>query len=364
MKIVTIVGARPQFVKAAMVSLALRAHPSIHEVLVHTGQHFDRNMSGLFFEELDMPSPAYNLGIGGGRHGENTGRMIEAIETVLLAERPDRVLVYGDTDSTLAAAIVAAKLLVPLVHVEAGLRSFNRAMPEEINRILTDHCSSLLIAPSHTALANLSREGIEGMHVQLAGDVMYDAAIHFARSAQKGTLLEALGISTRSYILCTTHRKENVDEPRKLADIFRGLASSAREVILPLHPRTRDRLTAFGIGIPGNVRIIDPVGYLDMIVLESNAAVIVTDSGGVQKEAFFHRVPCVTLREETEWVELVDMGVNTLVGTDPTRIAAALNASCDPALFDANLYGGGAAAMRIGNLLSDPDMILRSGSAT
>lgn len=354
MKVVTIMGARPQFVKAAMVSRALRVAGSIREVLVHTGQHFDANMSDVFFNELEISLPAYNLGIGGGRHGENTGRMIEAIEKVLLDENPDWVLVFGDTDSTLAAAIVAAKLLIPLVHVEAGLRSFNRAMPEEINRILTDHCSALLIAPSETAVANLKQEGIAGPHVQLVGDVMYDAALHFARRANERTsILEILGLTRGSYVLCTAHRKENVDHAEKLAGIFSGLSSSRRSVILPLHPRTRGSLTAFGINIPDNVRIIDPVGYLDMIVLESNAAVIVTDSGGIQKEAFFHGVPCVTLREETEWVELVEAGVNQLVGTDPGAIASALDAPCDRALFDVDLYGAGMAAERIAQLLLD-----------
>jgi UDP-GlcNAc3NAcA epimerase len=352
-KIVTVVGARPQFVKASIVSRAFKTAGGFAEVLVHTGQHFDQNMSDVFFDELAIPEPAYNLGIGGGLHGQNTGRMIEAIESVLLSEKPDWALVYGDTDSTLATAVAASKLQIPLVHVEAGLRSFNRAMPEEINRVLTDHCSDLLIAPSDVAVANLAKEGIAGDKVRLAGDVMYDAALDFAGLAQKhSNFLEELGLRRGEFILCTAHRKENVDDPARLEGIVAGLGRSVLPVVLPLHPRTRNRLVEFGIALPPNVRVIDPVGYLDMILLEANAAKIVTDSGGVQKEAFFHRVACVTLREETEWVELVEAGVNCLVGTDPAAIAAALEQSVDPSLFDIDLYGGGTATQRIVEIMA------------
>lgn len=349
MKIVTIVGARPQFIKAAVVSRAFGEEAAATEVMVHTGQHFDHNMSDVFFDELAIPKPDHHLGIGGGLHGQNTGRMIEAIESVLLSEKPDRVLVYGDTDSTLATAIAAAKLLIPIVHVEAGLRSFNRTMPEEINRILTDHCSAMLFAPSQVAMDNLAREGVDEAACHLVGDVMYDAALRFAPIAQaRGeALLDGIGIERGGYVLCTTHRKENVDDPDRLRGIVDGLEASERTVVLPLHPRTRARMSEFDLELPPNVRVIDPVGYLEMITLESNAAVIVTDSGGVQKEAFFHRVPCVTLRDETEWVELIDVGVNRLAGTDPARIAAAIAVPVDPALFSTDLYGGGTAAQRI-----------------
>lgn len=348
MKIVTVVGARPQFIKAAILSQSLRRVDGINEVLVHTGQHFDYNMSDIFFDELGMERPAYHLGIGGGLHGQNTGRMIEAIETVLIEEKPDWVLVYGDTDSTLAAALVAAKLLIPLVHVEAGLRSFNRAMPEEINRILTDHCATLLLAPSQQAMDNLAREGFGADQAILVGDVMYDAALHYSL-AGRGRLNPFVGAG--DYVLCTIHRKENVDHPGRLKDIVAGIAESDRSIILPLHPRTRARFEEFGIAMPSNVQLIDPVGYLDMIALESGAALILTDSGGVQKEAFFHRVPCVTLRDETEWVELVSAGVNRLVGTDPQLITQAISEPFDPSLFDVLLYGGGEAVPRIVDLL-------------
>jgi len=348
MKVVTVVGARPQFIKAAIVSRAFRDHTGVSEVLVHTGQHFDQNMSGIFFDELSIPEPDHHLGIGGGSHGQNTGRMIAAIEAVLIDEKPDWVLVYGDTDSTLATAVAAAKLVIPLVHVEAGLRSFNRAMPEEINRILTDHCSSLLFAPSQAAMDNLTGEGLGGAKAHLVGDVMYDAALHFVGLARDyANRLHAIGMARGDYVLCTMHRKENVDNADRLLGIVAGLAASKRRIVLPLHPRTRARLASFEIALPANVQVIDPVGYLEMIALESNAAVVVTDSGGVQKEAFFHRVSCVTLRDETEWVELVEAGVNRLVGTDPALIAEAIAQSVDPARFDVDLYGGGTAAPRI-----------------
>lgn len=348
MKIVTIVGARPQFIKAAVVSRAFRQRADIAEILVHTGQHFDDNMSDIFFRELEIPRPEYNLGIGGGLHGQNTGRMIEAIEAVLLDERPDWVLVYGDTDSTLASAIAAAKLQIPLIHVEAGLRSFNRAMPEEINRILTDHCSTILFAPSQAALDNLAREGVSRSSTYLVGDVMYDAALHFAEiAANRSTVMDQNDLSPGCYLLCTMHRKENVDSRERLMGIVQGLADGEHPVVMPLHPRTRTRLVEFGIDLPSNVRAIDPVGYLDMIALERNASVIVTDSGGVQKEAFFHRIPCVTLRDETEWVELVEMGVNQLVGADPVKIANAIGDRTDFASANVELYGGGRAGQAI-----------------
>jgi UDP-GlcNAc3NAcA epimerase len=255
MKVVTVVGARPQFIKAAIVSRAFGEHRAVAEVMVHTGQHFDANMSDIFFDELGIPRPNYHLGIGGGLHGQNTGRMIEAIEAVLLNEKPDWVLVYGDTDSTLATAVAAAKLLMPIVHIEAGLRSFNRAMPEEINRILTDHCSTLLFAPSQAAMDNLAREGLSSAGSHLVGDVMYDAALHFASAARsREHLLEDIGVRHGEYVLCTMHRKENVDDATRLRGIAAGLSASARPIVLPLHPRTRARLSEFGLELPAAVQ--------------------------------------------------------------------------------------------------------------
>lgn len=328
MKIVTVVGARPQFIKAAVVSRALRTESRAKEILLHTGQHYDPNMSDIFFKELDIPLPDYHLGIGGGSHGQNTGRMIEAIEKVLSDENPDWVLVYGDTDSTLAGTLAAAKLRIPVAHVEAGLRSFNRRMPEEINRVLADHASSLLFAPTITAADHLAKEGIEGNSVRLVGDVMYDAAIFYGTKAeQESSIMDRLGLNTGDFVLATVHRSENTDDPTRLRAIMEGLATSDRTVILPLHPRTRHRLHEAG-GIPSApIRIIEPVGYLDMVMLERHAAMIATDSGGVQKEAYFQKVPCITLRDETEWVELVDIGVNRLVGADKVRIREALRST-------------------------------------
>lgn len=315
-KLVSVVGARPQFVKAAVVSRALRALPGVREILVHTGQHYDENMSEVFFRELDIPEPDYHLGIAGGTHGQNTGRMLEAIEKVLLQEKPDWVLVYGDTDSTLAGALAAVKLHIPVAHVEAGLRSFNRRMPEEINRVLTDHASDLLFAPTETAVHNLLREGIPSKKVYLVGDVMYDAALYYAEKAERQSqILSRLGLRPKGYILATLHRAENTDDATRLRVILEAFAKVHREVpvVFPVHPRTRKRVEALGLAsLLNGVLAIEPVGYLDMVMLEKNARLIATDSGGVQKEAYFYRVPCLTLREETEWVELVRMGWNRL----------------------------------------------------
>ena len=315
-KVLSVVGARPQFIKAGVVSRALRRTTGVGEVVVHTGQHYDENMSEVFFRELEIPKPDYHLGIGGGTHGQNTGRMLEAIERVLLDEKPDWVLVYGDTDSTLAGALAAAKLHIPVAHVEAGLRSFNRRMPEEINRVLTDHVSDLLFAPTETAVQNLLREGISSDKVHLVGDVMYDAALYYGEKAeQKSQILPRLGLRPKEYVLATLHRAENTDDPMRLRVILEALAQVHQEmpVVFPVHPRTRKRAEAFGLAsLLNHVMAIEPVGYLDMLMLEKNARLIATDSGGVQKEAFFYRVPCVTLREETEWVELVELGWNQL----------------------------------------------------
>ncbi|MHB8182985.1 MAG: non-hydrolyzing UDP-N-acetylglucosamine 2-epimerase [Candidatus Desulforudaceae bacterium] len=351
MKIVAVVGARPQFIKAATVSRVLRSTPGVEEVLVHTGQHYDDNMSRVFFEELEIPEPNYHLGIGSGTHGAQTGRMLEAVEQVLLQERPDWALVYGDTNSTLAGALAAAKLHIPVAHVEAGLRSFNRRMPEEINRVLTDHASDLLFAPSETASENLRREGIPEERIHLVGDVMYDAALYYgAKAERESRILERLALQPKGYLLATVHRAENTDDPVRLRAIFEGLAVAAREmpVVLPLHPRTRAALAREGMlaETSRHLRLIEPVGYLDMVLLEKNALLIATDSGGVQKEAFFYRVPCVTLREETEWVELVELGWNHLVspmsrdGVKRAVVAQLAERGRDKP----NLYGNGKAA--------------------
>lgn len=326
MKILTVVGARPQFIKAAVVSRALRAHhPAVQEVLVHTGQHYDVNMSDVFFDELDIPHPDHHLGIGGGTHGQNTGRMIEAIEAVLIAERPDRVLVYGDTDSTLASALASVKLYIPLAHVEAGLRSFNRRMPEEINRVLTDQVADLLFTPTTTAVANLRAEGVAVERICAVGDVMYDAALFYAeRAISQSTILDALGLKPGQYVLATLHRAENTDDPERLASILSGLLRVAREqpVVCPLHPRTRAAIARLDLldEVMSHLIVREPLGYLDMVMLERHAAVVATDSGGVQKEAFFYQVPCVVFRQETEWVELVEIGAACLVGADRERI--------------------------------------------
>lgn len=347
MKICTIIGARPQFVKAAVVCRAVEVSNTsgasgIEHIIVHTGQHFDANMSDVFFNELKIPAPDFHLGIGGGTHGQNTGRMIESIETTLQTTKPDYVLVFGDTDSTLAGALSAVKLHIPVAHVEAGLRSFNRRMPEEINRVLTDHISSLLFTPTLTATNNLAREGIRGDSVCQVGDVMYDAALYFADQARRTSdILDRLVLQAGSFVLATIHRAENTDEPLRLAQILNGFARSQKAIVLPIHPRLRQRIDKFGLTIPPNVRSIEPVGYLDMVMLELSASMIVTDSGGVQKEAYFHKVPCLTLRDETEWVETVEIGWNRLVAADAALIEEALSAEfCTPD-DTSNLYGDG-----------------------
>lgn len=315
--ILTIIGARPQFIKAAALSRRIAETGGLYEKLVHTGQHFDANMSDVFFDELDIPRPAHHLGIAGGGHGAMTGRMLTALEELLIAERPDMVMVYGDTNSTLAGALAAAKLHIPVAHVEAGLRSFNKRMPEEINRILTDQCSDLLFTPTAAATGNLLNEGVPRSRIVECGDVMFDAALHFAAQAEaSGAGAAHYGLAPGEYVLATVHRQENTDDPERLAAILNGLnmVAAAMPVVLPLHPRTRARIATMGLGdLLSTLQVLDPVGYLDMVGLEKDACVIATDSGGVQKEAFFHGVPCITLRDETEWVELVEAGWNRLV---------------------------------------------------
>lgn len=317
MKIMTIVGARPQFVKAAGVSRLLRQTEGVREILVHTGQHYDANMSDIFFQELELSPPDYHLGIGSAPQGEQTGKMLEAIESVCLKEHPDCLLVYGDTNSTLAGALAAAKLSIPVAHVEAGLRSFNRRMPEEINRIVTDHVSDYLFTPTAGATKQLLTEGVAAKKIHQIGDVMHDVSIYFGEKAsQQSQLLEKLQLKPKTYGLATIHRAENTDDPIRLMAIFKALSNISREwpIVLPLHPRTKKYLAHYQIDITAqpNLKVIEPVGFLDMLQLEKNAKVVVTDSGGVQKEAYFYHVPCVTVREETEWQELVDCGWNRL----------------------------------------------------
>ena len=355
MKIVTIVGARPQFIKAAAVSRVIRDEYSgqLHEVLVHTGQHHDHNMSQVFFDELDIPKPNINLEISGGSHGQMTGRMLESIERVLLAEKPDWVLIYGDTNSTLAGALAAAKLHIPVAHVEAGLRSFNMRMPEEVNRILADRVSRLLLCPTTTAVGNLAHEGIvAGVHN--VGDVMYDASLFYReRAAGQSKILQTLNVEPGRYVLATCHRAENTDNPERLLGIVTGLAKVAESmpVILPLHPRTRKLLVDSGrLDLLGHVQTVAPLPFLDMIRLEQSAHAIVTDSGGVQKEAYFFAVPCITVRDETEWVETVEAGWNRLITPSCEAIAASV-LSVQPGLAQTQLYGDGNSARTLVSLL-------------
>ncbi len=358
-KVLTVLGARPQFVKASVVSKALARVGALEEVLVHTGQHFDTNMSEIFFSELAMPAPKHNLGIHGGYHGAMTGKMLEAIETVLFDERPDLVMVYGDTNSTLAAALAAAKLHIPVAHVEAGLRSFNMRMPEEVNRILTDRISTWLFTPTDAASRHLKAEGANVDSIIPVGDVMYDVAMHYSqRVSASGSILERLEVQPGGYILATVHRAENTESPERLEAIVAALSQSARSlpVIWPLHPRTRAVLQRSGLldgVLAAGVRLIDPVGYLEMVQLEKHAALITTDSGGVQKEAYFYQVPCVTLRDETEWVELVESGWNRLASpTDAAVVSSALQSALGSRGRPVSLYGTGDAADKIAAKLS------------
>lgn len=311
-QIFTVLGARPQFIKASPVSRAI-AEAGMSEVIVHTGQHFDAVMSDVFFDELNIPRPAYNLEVNSLGHGAMTGRMLEKLEEAMLAEKPDLVLIYGDTNSTIAGALAAAKLNLPVAHVEAGLRSFNRRMPEEVNRVVADHVSALLFCPTQTAVANLAAEGItRGVHA--VGDVMYDTTLAAVKRAEgRSIIIEALGLAPRGYAVATIHRAENTDDPERFVRVVAWLEAAAREtpIVMPVHPRTRKLLASRGV-VPAGLTLIDPVGYLDMARLLSRAAAVFTDSGGLQKEAYFHRVPCVTLRDETEWVETVEAGWNRL----------------------------------------------------
>ena len=316
MRLVTIVGARPQFVKAAPLSRTIAARKGVEEVSVHTGQHFDYNMSDVFFEELGIPEPTYNLDIHGGRHGEMTARMLSAIEETLINEKPDAVIVFGDTNSTLAGALAASKLHMPVAHIEAGLRSYNRRMPEEINRVLTDHVSALLMCPTRIAVENLQKEGVN-KGVFAVGDLMYDVMRTLSPiAAKRSTVLSSIGLEKGGYTLATLHRAENTDTKPALlkARDFLVALSRERPVVLPLHPRTRAALERFDVDpfTDGEVKLLEPVGYLDMLALLQGAALVATDSGGLQKEAYFNAAPCITMRDETEWVETITHGWNRL----------------------------------------------------
>jgi UDP-N-acetylglucosamine 2-epimerase len=347
LKVLTVAGTRPQLVKVAPVSRELRKH--FTEVLVNTGQHYDYNMAGVFFKELNIPKPDYDLGIGSASHGKQTGEMLRKIEEVILIESPVAVLVYGDTNSTLAGALTASKLHIPIVHVEAGLRSFNKKMPEEINRVITDHVSSLLFPPTKTAVDNLRRENIIENVVNV-GDVMYDAVLFNTSIAEANYSLHKYGVSKKEYVLATIHRAENTDSKETLYAIIEAFSKLEDTVVLPLHPRTKHKLEQYGLknifDHVANIKVIAPVTYLEMLLLENNAKAIVTDSGGVQKEAYFAKVPCLTLRPETEWVETIEAGCNKLV--DPlTENLAEIIQEFKPDDFSKQLYGDGNAAKKI-----------------
>lgn len=347
LKIATIVGARPQFIKIAAVSRRLRR--DAEEVLIHTGQHYDNNLSNIFFEELDIPQPKFNLGIGSGSHGHQTGQMMAKIEEVLIDEKPDWVLVYGDTNSTLAGALAAAKLHIKVAHIEAGLRSYNRLMPEEINRVVTDHVSDLLFCPSDVAVSNLAKEGIiEG--VVNVGDVMVDSLLFACEKAKESSNIEeAYGVMPGKYLLATLHRAENTDVSHRLSNILEAFSFINTPILFPMHPRTRKAISEFGFDEKLSnplINIIQPVGYLDMVLVEQSARMILTDSGGIQKEAYVLKVPCITLRDETEWVETVQTGWNILVGADIHQIVDAVKNFQEPADHP-QLYGDGNAGQRI-----------------
>ena len=358
MKILNVVGARPQFIKIGPILRAIdeanrQSSEDVEEVLVHTGQHYDREMSEIFFEQLELKKPDYNLGVGSGPQGAQTGEMLKSIEEVLRNEKPDYVIVYGDTNTTLAGSLAAAKLHIPVAHVEAGLRSFNKRMAEEINRILTDHVSSLLFCPTAPAVENLLNEGIvEGVHN--VGDVMYDSVLHYTELASSNMqILEGLNLASGGYALATAHRAENTDSEDRLSNILEALDEIAEstEIVMPLHPRTKAKMDELGLTLT-HVNVIEPVSYLEMLLLEKNASAIFTDSGGVQKEAYFFGVPCITLRDETEWVETVESGWNNLVGADKEMITNAFERAT-PGDSSVNFYGDGTAAKRMIKLIME-----------
>ncbi len=352
MKVVSIVGARPQFIKCAPVSHELRKKHD--EILVHTGQHYDPDMSDVFFDELQIPKPDYHLDVGSGSHGKQTGAILERVEDVLMKEKPDLVLVYGDTNSTLSGALAAAKLHIPVAHVEAGLRSFDRTMPEEINRVVTDHVSDILLCPTQTAMDNLAKEGItKGRY--MVGDVMVDALRHNAKIAEKkSSVLENLGLVKGDYYVATVHRPGNTDEQKNLTGIIEAFSESGKTVVFPVHPRTKKYLCEYGLmdSLSENIRCIDPLGYIDMLHLMKHAKKILTDSGGIQKEAYVMGIPCITMRENTEWIETLTGGWNVLVGADKSRILAAMKADVHKDVNN-SVFGKGDTAKRIVKVIQE-----------
>ena len=346
-KIVTILGARPQFVKAAVLSRVIANHQEIEEVIIHTGQHYDANMSAVFFEEMEIPKPKYNLAINGLGHGAMTGQMLEKIEKVLLEEKPDAVVIYGDTNSTIAGALAAKKMDIKVIHIEAGLRSFNIKMPEEVNRILTDRISDLLLCPTDTALKNLTNEGYDKLPIKVvkSGDIMKDAVLYYGKtSAEKASVYKKLNLTNNEFVLATIHRQENTDNVENLISIFEGLEeiSKIKKVILPIHPRTKNILKKHNI--KPNIILIDPVGYFDMLELLKNCFLVISDSGGLQKEAFFNKKHCIIAREETEWIELVENKFATIIGSDKEKMRTAFidfqaKINKNKTDFSMNLYG-------------------------
>ncbi|MCF6335822.1 MAG: UDP-N-acetylglucosamine 2-epimerase (non-hydrolyzing) [Spirochaetales bacterium] len=352
--ILTVIGARPQFVKAAVLSRLIRHKYSkeFKEILVHTGQHYDKNMSDIFFKEMEIPEPDYNLNIGSGSHGMMTGKMLEAIEGLLLEHRPDYLLVYGDTNSTLAGALAASKLHIPVIHVEAGLRSFNMHMPEEQNRIVADHLSTHLLCPTETAISNLKKEGLT-KGVENIGDIMLDASLFYRKKLEHSmSFLPEEIRNMDDFFLITLHRAENTDDKERLTSIVSALNSlEAYTGVLPLHPRTKKMLSKWGLYFKDHIKVIAPVGYLDMIRLESSCNFILTDSGGVQKEAYFFGKPCITMRNQTEWVETIEAGCNILTGADQNKILSAINNFSKQKFEYPSLYGKGDTGERILKLL-------------
>lgn len=354
MKILTVIGARPQFIKASVVSAAIKNTEDLSEEIIHTGQHFDANMSNIFFDQLGIPKPHYQLDINSGSHGSMTGRMLEAIEKICLESKPDRLMVYGDTNSTLAGALAASKLHIPVAHIEAGLRSFNMRMPEEINRILTDQVSDILFCPTDTAVKNLKNEGFDQKPIQVlnVGDVMQDSSMFFAERAMKGEALQHA--PEDNFIVATLHRAENTDDPVRLkaiVDALNYIHKNILPVVLPLHPRTQKVVKSLGLKL--EMLVLEPVGYLEMIWLLKHCNAVVSDSGGVQKEAFFFKKPCITMRDQTEWVELIENGVNVLAGANTQKIIDFTQAMLNKNIEDpSNLYGGGKASQNIANVLA------------
>jgi UDP-GlcNAc3NAcA epimerase len=351
MKIITVVGARPQFIKSSVLSnVFTNNYSNINEIIIHTGQHFDSNMSNIFFEQLSIKKPKYNLNIGGGTHGQMTGRQIEQIEQVLLNEKPNLVIVYGDTNSTLSASIAASKLNIPIAHVEAGLRSFNKNMPEEQNRIISDHLSSYLFAPSELSVSNLLKENISNSNIFNYGDIMFDVINVFKKQEIKPIISQNI---PSNYILCTFHREENTENPKKLSEIIRALNECCQNIIFPIHPRTKNAITKNNLSLSDKIICIDPIGYLQMSWLLSNCDFVITDSGGVQKESFFHNKYCIVTRNETEWTELVKLGFNVLTGANSENILRQIKNKTIVNSLNVSPYGNGTTAIQIAKKLAE-----------